>query len=46
VYELGVRTYPCGWDSSPLSVDLVPARLWSVHDTELSRCWAMLRARP
>ena len=45
VYELGVRTYPCGWDSSPISIDLAPARLWRLHDTELGRCWAVLRAR-
>ena len=45
VYELGVRTYPCGWDSSPISIDLSPARLWRLHDTELGRCWAVLRAR-
>ena len=46
VYELGVRAYPCGWDSSPISVDLVPARLWALRDTELSRCWTVLRGRP
>ena len=45
VYELGVRTYPCGWDSIPISVDLVPDRLWQLRDTELSRCWTVLRER-
>jgi hypothetical protein len=45
VYEVGVRAYPCGWDSSPTSVDLAPDRLWRLHDTELSRCWTVLRRR-
>jgi hypothetical protein len=45
VYELGVRTYPCGWDSRPTSIDMAPERLWSLRDTEISRCWAALRAR-
>jgi hypothetical protein len=46
VYEIGVQAYPCGWDASPISVDTAPSRLWSVHDTELSRCWTAFRRRP
>lgn len=45
VHELGVRAYPCGWDSSPISIDRSPHRLWQLQDTELSRCWTMLRRR-
>jgi hypothetical protein len=43
-HELGVRAYPCGWDAFPTSVDVAPQRLWSVHDTEIARCWGVLRA--
>ena len=43
-HELGVRTYPCGWDSFPVSVDVAPERLWSVRDTEIARCWRRLGA--
>jgi hypothetical protein len=46
VYELGVRAYPCGWDGNPVSVDRAPHRLWSLRDTELSRCWTAWRRRP
>jgi len=45
VYEVGVRAYPCGWDAHPVSVDTAPSRLWSLDDTELSRCWTALRHR-
>ena len=45
VFELGVRAYPCGWDARPINVDQAPDRLWSLHDTELSRCWTVLRER-
>lgn len=44
VQELGVRSYPCGWDANPVSVDQAPERLWSLSDTELERCWRKLRA--
>ncbi len=46
VHEIGVRAYPCGWDANPISVDTVPSRLWSLRDTELSRCWTVWRRRP
>jgi hypothetical protein len=46
VFEVGVRAYPCGWDAHPVNVDQAPDRLWSLHDTELSRCWMMLSGRP
>jgi len=46
VQEIGVRAYPCGWDANPISVDTAPNRLWSLSDTELSRCWAVLRRHP
>jgi len=46
VHEVGVRAYPCRWDANPISVDAVPSRLWDLHDTELARCWAVLRRRP
>jgi hypothetical protein len=42
-FELGVRAYPCGWDSSPVNVDQAPERLWSWRDTEIARCWSALR---
>jgi len=42
VQELGVRTYPCGWNDSPGNIDLTPKRLWSLRDTEISRCLARL----
>ena len=42
VQELGVRSYPCGWDAYPINVDQAPMRLWSWHDTEIARCWATL----
>ena len=43
VYELGVRTYPCRWDSAPINVDQAPERLWNWGDTEIARCWRALR---
>ena len=45
-HELGVRAYPCGWDAFPVSVDVAPERLWNVRDTEVARCWRVLRGRP
>jgi hypothetical protein len=45
VQELGVRSYPCGWDARPINVDRAPDRLWSWHDTEIARCWNTLLAR-
>jgi hypothetical protein len=45
VQELGVRAYPCGWDSSPTNIDQTPARLWSWRDTEIERCWTALSRR-
>ncbi|HYC22045.1 MAG TPA: hypothetical protein VEI94_05050 [Candidatus Bathyarchaeia archaeon] len=44
VQEIGVRTYPCGWNDSPGNIDLTPERLWSLRDTEISRCLARLTA--
>jgi hypothetical protein len=45
-HELGVRAYPCGWDAFPASIDVTPERLWTVRDTEIARCWGVLRGRP
>jgi len=45
VHELGVRAYPCGWDSYPVNVDQAPDRLWHWHDTEIARCRTALRRR-
>jgi hypothetical protein len=45
VQELGVRSYPCGWDPFPINVDQAPIRLWSWHDTEIARCRAALSGR-
>jgi len=43
VPELGVRSYPCGWDAHPANIDRAPERLWRLHDTEIARCWSTLR---
>lgn len=45
VQELGVRAYPCGWDSFPTNIDQTPARLWRWRDTEIERCWTALSRR-
>ena len=45
VQELGVRSYPCGWDSFPTNIDHTPERLWRWQDTEIARCWAALSRR-
>jgi hypothetical protein len=38
IQALGVYYYPKGrWDSSPVSVDLAPARLWSLADNPVLR---------
>lgn len=45
VQELGVRSYPCGWDANPTNIDLAPERLWRWRDTEIARCWTALSRR-
>jgi hypothetical protein len=36
---------PAAWEAWPVNVDRAPGRLWSLRDTELSRCWTALRER-
>jgi hypothetical protein len=45
VPQLGAMTHPCGWNRTPRSVDQDPSRLWSLRDTEISRCLAVLTQR-
>ena len=42
---LGARVGPCGFDSTPNSIDSHPERLWQVRDTELIRCTRVLGTR-
>lgn len=35
---MGALVAPCGFDMTPVPVDLHPERLWDVADTELVRC--------
>jgi len=42
IHGLGAYFYPSGWNGSPENVDVNPARVWQVRDTELSRCQSML----
>jgi len=38
VQQIGVATYPCGWNDRPENIDFAPARLWDLRDTEIARC--------
>jgi hypothetical protein len=42
---LGAVCYPSGFNSSPDNIDRHPERLWSVRDSELSRCSLKLLKR-
>ena len=41
---LGAQVAPCGFDTSPDSIDYHPERLWQVRGTELLRCTRMAGA--
>jgi hypothetical protein len=48
VQQLGAAVYPCGWNSTPVSVDQAPERSWEWRDTQIARCarrWAGRRTQ-
>jgi hypothetical protein len=45
VQAIGAATYPTGWGTGPVNIDLHPERLWDWRDTELSRAVGLLRCK-
>ena len=43
VQEIGVRAYPCGWNTKPVHVNFALERLWDASDTQIGRCVEKLR---
>ena len=46
VQWLGATYYPCGFNTTPNSIDEQPSRLWSITDGELARCVAKAESSP
>jgi hypothetical protein len=40
---LGAASYPTGWETDPVDVDVHPERLWDWRDTEISRAIGLRR---
>jgi hypothetical protein len=45
VQAVGAASYPSGWETEPVNIDLQPERLWDWRDTELSRAVALLQRK-
>lgn len=45
VQGLGATVYPCGFNGSPVNIDVDRGRLWSLSDSQLERCLRLLIGR-
>ena len=45
VQAIGAATYPTGWETEPVDIDLKPERLWDWRDNEISRAVGLLPRR-
>jgi hypothetical protein len=45
VQAIGAATYPSGWETEPVNIDLKPERLWDWRDTEISRAVGLLQRK-
>jgi hypothetical protein len=45
VQAIGAATYPTGWETEHVDIDLKPERLWDWRDNEISRAVGLLQLR-